>query len=79
MIAYEEHFGEWTGTMDEFDEAVAAQPDDMAKVCAKSAQDTCGQGKVCWVKSDLKTGCGFACQDGKGGCPDYPAAGMSSE
>ncbi len=80
LVVYEGHFGEWTGTMDEFDEAVAEQPSDFAKSCTKDAIDGCGQGKVCWVKADAKNGiCGCACAGPKGECPDYPAASMSTE
>ncbi len=80
LMVYQEHFGEWTGTVDEFDKLMA----DISIIaniesCGAAAVLGCGKGKVCWVRSSGEGCCTFACYDGKGECPDYPAPSVSTE
>ncbi len=70
LITYEEHFGVWTGTTDEFDALmeVKAADENPLKQCSEAATDSCGEHRVCSVKVAQNV-CSWTCQDAKGNCP----------
>lgn len=44
--------------------------------CIRAAQQTCGEGRVCWVRArgGSDGSCAFGCQDAEGNCQPAPDA-----
>lgn len=70
LAIYEEHFGMWDGSEDEFDDVLKAETNPVDR-CTNNALRACGAGKVCWVKSGTDS-CLYSCQDATGSCHPVP-------
>ncbi len=69
LIVYEEHFGEWTGTTEDFEarmEEIPVNPN--IESCSAAAVLGCGKGKVCSMTSSPDGTCSYTCAGKNGVC-----------